>query len=77
MIFKVKFLTFFSIKGIRFCRAVVAQLVEQWTENPCVDSSILSDGKENKAVFVLFGYSLFFLYKKKNNRNYRKLRKGI
>ncbi len=26
------------------CFAVVAQSVEQRTENPCVDSSILSDG---------------------------------
>ena len=30
-----------------FIFAVVAQLVEQRTENPCVDSSILSDGSSS------------------------------
>ena len=33
--------------------AVVAQSVEQRTENPCVDSSILSDGS------LLFSFSVF------------------
>ena len=30
----------------RVPRAAVAQLVEQWTENPCVISSILIGGRE-------------------------------
>ena len=41
-----KVLTFFLIKYIfNTSVAAVAQSVEQWTENPCVDSSILSGGK--------------------------------
>ena len=38
--------------------AAVAQSVEQWTENPCVDSSILSGGIQRAA--LVFG-SCFFL----------------
>ena len=38
-----------------FIFAVVAQSVEQRTENPCVDSSILSDGIS----FIFYRFSIF------------------
>ena len=45
-IFFGKSLTFFRVLGINVrARAAVAQLVEQWTENPRVVSSILTGGK--------------------------------
>ena len=53
------FLTKKSINATRY--AVVAQLVEQWTENPCVDSSILSDGK-NQSLFIRDVIHVVFLY---------------
>ena len=43
---------------MRTCLAVVAQLAEQRTENPCVDSSILSDGIVLEATFI----SIFALF---------------
>ena len=39
--------------------AAVAQSVEQWTENPCVDSSILSGGIQRAA--LVFGSCFFFV----------------
>ena len=41
--------------------AVVAQSVEQRTENPCVDSSILSDG-----IFLLFFVSFPYHFDRTN-----------
>ena len=43
----------------RIAYAAVAQSVEQWTENPCVDSSILSGGIEGLTKNSGFGTALF------------------
>ncbi len=47
----------YSVTHIAY--AAVAQSVEQWTENPCVDSSILSGGIEGLTKNSGFGTALF------------------
>lgn len=44
------------------CKGTLAQLVEQWTENPCVPGSI--PGGTTKPEFLEFGFFVFIDFQK-------------